>query len=433
MKSKTNMKIARIYGRQVFDSRGNPTLEVDLELDSGVKGRAIVPSGASTGVHEALELRDNDPSRFLGRSVFKAVEHVNGVLNRELRGMDASAQRELDQRMIGLDGTENKSRLGANAILGVSLAAAKAAANSRELPLYRYLAGTGPVEIPMPMVQIIGGGLHAGNVIDIQDFLVIPVGATSFAKAMEMVFNVYHATGKVFKRKGMSVAVSDEGGFWPAFESNETALSFLTEGIREAGYAPGDDVCIALDVASSHFFSGGLYRLHTDKKELSVDAFIGLQRSWVEKYPIISLEDSCAEDDWEGWTQLTRELGGNIQLIGDDLFVTNVKRIEKGVAQKAANAVLIKMNQIGTLSETLDAIEATRKAGYRPVISARSGETEDTTMVDLCVGTCAGQIKVGSMARSERLVKYNELLRIEEALGDEARFANPFRSAASPR
>lgn len=421
------MKIERIHGRQVFDSRGNPTLEVDIQLESGLKGRAIVPSGASTGIHEALELRDNDPSVFLGRSVFKAVEHVNTVLNRELKGMDATAQRELDQRMIELDGTENKSRLGANAILGVSLAAAKAAANSRQVPLYRYLAGPAAVEIPMPMVQIIGGGLHAGNVIDIQDFLVIPVGATSFAKAMEMVFNVYHATARVFKRNGMSLAVSDEGGFWPAFSSNETALSFLTEGISEAGYTPGDEVCVALDVASSHFFSDGRYRLNTDKQEFSAEEFIRLQENWVKKYAIISLEDSCAEDDWKGWIQLTRQLGDKVQLIGDDLFVTDVKRIEKGAAQKAANAVLIKMNQIGTLSETLDAIAATRKAGYRPVISARSGETEDTTMVDLCVATCAGQIKVGSMARSERLVKYNELLRIEETLGDGARFANPFR------
>lgn len=421
------MKIARIHGRQVFDSRGNPTLEVDLELESGAMGRAIVPSGASTGVHEALELRDNDPSIFMGRSVFKAIGHVNGVLNRELRGMDASAQRQLDQRMIELDGTENKSRLGANAILGVSLAAAKAVARHRRVPLYRYLAGDNSVEIPMPMVQIIGGGLHAGNVIDIQDFLVIPVGADSFARAMEMVFNVYHATGRVFKRNGMSVAVSDEGGFWPAFAANETALSFLTEGISEAGYTPGEDVCIALDVASSHFFADGLYRLNTDQQEFSRPAFINLQEEWVDKYPIISLEDSCAEDDWEGWMQLTRRLGDKVQLIGDDLFVTNVKRIERGAAQKAANAVLIKMNQIGSLTETLDAIAATRKAGYRPVISARSGETEDTTMVDLCVGTSAGQIKVGSMARSERLVKYNELLRIEEGLGDNAQFANPFR------
>lgn len=421
------MKIACIQGRQVFDSRGNPTLEVDLELESGAMGRAIVPSGASTGAHEALELRDNAPSLFLGRSVFTAAGHVNNVLNRELKGMDASDQRQLDQRMIELDGTENKSRLGANAILGVSLAAAKAAARHRQVPLYRYLAGDNPVEIPMPMVQIIGGGLHAGNVIDIQDFLVIPVGADSFARAMEMVFNVYHATGRVFKSNGMSVAVSDEGGFWPAFAANETALSFLTEGISEAGYTPGEDVCIALDVASSHFFAEGRYRLNTDRQEFSPTEFIKLQEGWVDKYPIISLEDSCAEDDWEGWVELTRRLGDKMQLIGDDLFVTNVKRIEKGATQKAANAVLIKMNQIGSLTETLDAIKATRKAGYRPVISARSGETEDTTMVDLCVGTSAGQIKVGSMARSERLVKYNELLRIEEALGDNAQFANPFR------
>jgi enolase len=421
------MRIDRIHGRQVFDSRGNPTLEVDVYLESGIMGRAIVPSGASTGVHEALELRDHDPSKFLGKSVYRAVGHVNNILNKELKGSDVGDQRALDQKMIQLDGTKNKSKLGANAILGVSLAAAKAAALSKRLPLYSYLGGAEANLIPMPMIQIIGGGIHAGNIIDIQDFLVIPVGATSFAEAMEITFNVYNATKKIFEQNKMSVAVSDEGGFWPAFKSNETALAFLTEGIEQAGYKPIEDVAIALDVASSHFFADGLYKLSTDQMEMTADQFIDLQAAWVRKYPIISLEDSCAEDDWDGWLKLTERLGDQLQLIGDDLFTTDVTRIKKGVDSSIANAVLIKMNQIGTLTETLDAIELTQKSGYNPVISARSGETEDTTMVDLCIATGAGQIKVGSISRSERLVKYNELLRIEESMGTAARFANPFR------
>ncbi|MEP7109525.1 MAG: phosphopyruvate hydratase [Ferruginibacter sp.] len=421
------MKIELIWSRQVFDSRGNPTIEVDVQLDSGAKGRAIVPSGASTGIHEALELRDNDPGKFLGRSVYRAVDHVNTILNRQLKGFNAFYQRELDQRMINLDGTENKSNLGANAILGVSIATAKAAANGLNIPLYRYLGGADAHMLPMPMIQMIGGGMHADNVIEVQDFLIIPVGAKSFSHAMEIAFNVYNSTRKVFQSHQMVIATSDEGGFWPQFDSNEKALSFLTEGIEKAGYIPMKDVSIALDIASSHFYADGIYKLRTEQKELASTQFIDLQESWLKKYPVISLEDSCSEDDWEGWIQLTHRLGDKVQLIGDDLFTTNVKRIEKGVACKAANAVLIKMNQIGTLTETLDAIEVTRKSGYRPVISARSGETEDTTMVDLCIATNAGQIKVGSMARSERLVKYNELLRVEEALGSGAGFANPFQ------
>lgn len=421
------MKIDRIHGRQVFDSRGNPTLEVDVHLESGIMGRAIVPSGASTGIHEALELRDGDPSRFLGKSVYRAVGHVNDLLDKELKGSDVEDQKALDQRMIDFDGTRNKSRLGANAILGVSLAAAKAAALSKGLPLYSYLGGPDANLIPMPMIQIIGGGIHAGNIIDIQDFLVIPVRATSFAEAMEITFNVYNATKKIFERNKMSVAVSDEGGFWPAFGSNEAALAFLTEGIENAGYRPLEDVAIALDVASSHFYADHLYKLSTDEVEMTVDQFIDLQEAWVKKYPIISLEDSCAEDDWDGWLKLTDRLGDKLQLIGDDLFTTDVTRIKKGVDSSIANAVLIKMNQIGTLTETLEAIELTRKSGYNPVVSARSGETEDTTMVDLCIATGAGQIKVGSISRSERLVKYNELLRIEESLGSRAAFANPFK------
>lgn len=415
------MTIEKIHGLQIFDSRGNPTLEVEVRLSNGVMGRAMVPSGASTGVHEAVELRDGDPKLFLGRSVFRAVRHINEDLHRALKGRDVFQQREIDQDMISLDGTPNKSRLGANAILGVSLAVAQAAAAARQVPLYQYLNDTKEYVIPMPMIQIIGGGLHAGNIIDIQDFLIIPSGAGSFAEAMEMTFNVYFATRKIFQQRGMSVAVSDEGGFWPAFPSNETALEVLTEAIGKAGYAAGSDVHIALDVASSHFYRDGKYVLSKDNREMKADAFIGMQEDWVKKYPIISIEDGCAEDDWEGWISLTRKLGNKIQLIGDDLFTTRVDRITQGAQLGAANAVLIKMNQIGTLTETLDAVEATRKAGYRPVISARSGETEDTTMVDLCLATGAGQIKVGSITRSERLAKYNALLRIEEELGERGR------------
>ena len=415
------MRIDRINGRQVFDSRGNPTLEVDVFLESGIMGRAIVPSGASTGVHEALELRDNDALRFLGKSVFRAAGHVSDLLNKELKGWDVSDQRALDHRMIELDGTPNKGKIGANAILGVSLAAAKAAAAARQVPLYQYLHDAKEYVIPMPMVQIIGGGLHAGNIIDIQDFLVIPEKANSFTEAMEMTFNVYFATKKIFQQRGMSVAVSDEGGFWPAFPSNETAMGVLTDAIAAAGYIPGTDVCIALDVASSHFYNNGTYKLSKDEREMRSEEFIAMQEDWVKKYPIISIEDGCAEDDWEGWVSMTNRLGDQIQLIGDDLFTTRVDRIAKGQELGAANAVLIKMNQIGTLTETLDAVEATRKAGYRPVVSARSGETEDTTMVDLCLATGAGQIKVGSITRSERLAKYNALLRIEEELGEQGK------------
>ncbi len=330
--------------------------------------------------------------------------------------------------MIEIDGTEHKSNLGANAILGVSLATAQAMANGLNIPLYRYLGGANANVLPMPMIQMIGGGIHAGNATEVQDFLIIPVSATTFSEAMEIAFNVYNSTKKVFQDRKIPVAVSDEGGFWPQFDTNETALALLTEAIESAGYIPLKDVSIALDIASSHFYSDGIYKLNSEQKEMNASQFIDLQENWIKKYPIISLEDSCAEDDWDSWIQLTNRLGDKVQLIGDDLFTTDVKRIQKGVENKVANAVLIKMNQIGTLTETLDAIDMTRKAGYRPVISARSGETEDTIMVHLCVATNAGQIKVGSMARSERLAKYNELLRIEEDLGVRGSFANPFKS-----
>ncbi|MEO8960483.1 MAG: phosphopyruvate hydratase [Ginsengibacter sp.] len=421
------MKIEHIHGRQVFDSRGNPTIEVNVLLDSGAKGRSIVPSGASTGIHEALELRDNDPNKFLGKSVYRAIDHVNNILRKELRGFNAFSQRKLDERMIEIDGTDNKCNLGANAILGVSIATAQAVANGLNIPLYNYLGGEGANVLPMPMIQMIGGGIHAGNVIEVQDFMIIPVGARTFSGAMEIAFNVYNSTRKIFQNRNLITAVSDEGGFWPQFRSNETALTFLTEAIENAGYIPFKDVSIALDIASSHFYADDVYNFSSEKKQMTAEQFIDVQESWINKYPIISLEDSCAEDDWEGWIQLSDRLGDKVQLIGDDLFTTSVDRIKKGFESKVANAVLIKMNQIGTLTETLDAIDITRKVGYRPVISARSGETEDTTLVHLCLATNSGQIKIGSMARSERLIKYNELLRIEEILGNKASFANPFK------
>ena len=412
--------IKRIKARQVFDSRANPTVEVDVELECGIVGRGTVPSGASTGVFEALELRDGDPSSFQGKSVFKAVNNVNEVIAPRVIGMDATRQSVLDQAMIALDGTANKSKLGANAILGVSMAAAWAAANACGVPLYRYLGGANAKTLPVPQVQIIGGGMHANMSIDIQDFLVIPVGAPTYAKAIEMVANVYHGTKAVFSAHGKPVSIADEGGFWPTFDTNVEGLDLLVEGIQKAGYTPGKDVAIALDVAASHFYKDGKYRFAVESRERNSEEFAELLAEWVRKYPIISVEDGMAEDDWAGWKTLSDKLRGKVQLIGDDVFTTNAERIQRGIDQQIANAVLIKMNQIGTITETLDAIEQTKNAGYLPVISARSGETEDTTIVHLAIATNAGQLKVGSIARTERTVKWNELLRIEEALGEEA-------------
>lgn len=411
--------IKRIKARQVFDSRANPTVEVDVELECGIIGRGTVPSGASTGLFEALELRDGVPSSFQGKSVHKAVNNVNELIAPCVIGMDATEQSVLDRMMISLDGTPNKSKLGANAILGVSMAAAWAAANANGVPLYRYLGGANAKTLPVPMVQIIGGGMHAGKSIDIQDFLVIPVGAHTYSQAIEMVANVYYGTRAVFSAHGKPVSVADEGGFWPTFNSNVEGLDLLVEGIEKAGYVPGTDVAIALDVASSHFYSNGRYRFAVENRERSSEEFVELMAEWVSKYPIISLEDGMAEDDWVGWKKLSEKLRTKIQLIGDDLFTTNAERIQRGIDQQIANAVLIKMNQIGTITETLDAIELTKNAGYLPVVSARSGETEDTTIVHLAIATNAGQLKVGSIARTERTVKWNELLRIEEALGEE--------------
>ncbi len=413
-------RIKRIKARQVFDSRANPTVEVDVELECGSKGRGTVPSGASTGIYEALELRDADPKLFRGKSVFKAVENVNRLIAPALIGVDALKQSVVDNTMLDLDGTANKSKLGANAILGVSIATAWAAANACETPLYRYLGGVQAVTLPVPMVQIIGGGLHAGKSIDIQDFLIIPVGAATYSHGIEMVANVYHATKEVFTKYGKPLSVADEGGFWPTFGSNAEGLDLLVEGIRQAGYKPGDEVAIALDIAASHFYQNGKYQFAAEGTEMDSKEFARLLAAWVDKYPIISVEDGMAEDDWDGWEELSAGLRERVQLIGDDLFTTNVSRIKRGIDRKIANSVLIKMNQIGTITETLQAVELTKNAGYLPVVSARSGETEDATIVHLAIATNAGQLKVGSIARTERTVKWNELLRIEEELGAEA-------------
>jgi enolase len=413
-----DMRIKQVIARQVFDSRANPTVEVDVILECGMKGRATVPSGASTGIYEAIELRDGNPNHYRGKSVYTAVKNVNQRIAPAIIGRTALDQTGIDKLMLDLDGTENKSNLGANAILGVSMATAWAAANALEMPLYRYLGGIQAVTIPVPMVQIIGGGLHAGKRIDIQDFLVIPIGASKYSAGIEMVANVYHATKEVFAKHGKPISVADEGGFWPTFDSNEEGLELLVEGIKHAGYKPGEEVAIALDIASSHFYRNGKYKFVSEGKEMDRKEFVNLLSKWVEKYPIISIEDGMAEDDWEGWAELSSLLRKKIQLIGDDLFTTHVKRIQYGINKDIANGVLIKMNQIGTITETLEAIELTKNAGYLPIISARSGETEDVTIVHLAIATNAGQLKVGSIARTERTVKWNELLRVEEELGD---------------
>ncbi|QDR82475.1 phosphopyruvate hydratase [Sporomusa termitida] len=413
-------RIKRIKARQVFDSRANPTVEVDVELECGSRGRGTVPSGASTGIYEALELRDGNPNSFRGKSVLKAVENVNQCIAPALTGTNALKQSIIDMTMLNLDGTENKSKLGANAILGVSIATAWAAANACETPLYRYLGGVQAVTLPVPMVQIIGGGLHAGQSIDIQDFLIIPVGAATYSHGIEMVANVYHATKEVFTKYGKPLSVADEGGFWPTFSANAEGLDLLVEGIRQAGYQAGAEVAIALDIAASHFYQDGKYTFAAEGREMDSQEFARLLSGWVDKYPIISIEDGMAEDDWDGWSILSAQLKNRIQLIGDDLFTTNAGRIKRGIDQNIANSVLIKMNQIGTITETLQAVELTRNAGYLPVVSARSGETEDATIVHLAIATNAGQLKVGSIARTERTVKWNELLRIEEELGTEA-------------
>jgi enolase len=417
--------ITRIRSREVLDSRGNPTVEVEVHCAGGVGGRAIVPSGASTGRHEAVELRDSDAARYGGKGVRRAVAAVRDVLAPRLIGFDASEQRRIDALLCEIDGTPNKARLGANALLGVSLACAHAAAASRGQALWRYLDSEGVSRLPLPMVNLISGGLHAGGNLDLQDFLLMPIGARSYSEALEMTVAVYRALGGVLMRHGFEgVLVGDEGGFGPRLHSNEQAIEMILRAIEDAGLKPGEQAALALDVASTHFYQDGTYHLRIDGgRALDAGGMVALLERWVKQYPILSIEDGLAEDDWDGWRELTAALGERVQLIGDDLFVTNPERLRRGIAERAANAVLVKVNQIGTLTEALDVVRLARETGYRAVISARSGETEDSTLADLAVATGAGQIKIGSVARSERLAKYNQLLRIEEEMADAARFA----------
>jgi enolase len=412
--------IAEIKAREILDSRGNPTIEVDVRLSSGTMGRAAVPSGASTGVHEALELRDGDAKRYGGKGVLKAVGNVNTKIAAALRGFDVTRQADLDARLIELDGSDNKANLGANAMLGASLAAAHAAAASKNLPLYRYLNPDAHI-MPVPMMNVLNGGSHADSSVDMQEFMIVPVGAPSMGDAIRMGAEVFHALAAVLKKRGESTNVGDEGGFAPNLKSNQEPIEVILEAISKAGYKPGADVAIALDPASSEFFDHGKYVFaRSDKKARTSAEMMKFYADWVSRYPIVSIEDGLSEDDWPGWKTLTKELGAKVQLVGDDLFVTNTKRLERGIKEGIANSILIKVNQIGTLTETLRAIEMARKAGYTSVISHRSGETEDTTIADLAVATGAGQIKTGSMSRSERTAKYNRLLRIAEELGSRA-------------
>jgi enolase len=415
--------IVDIVGREILDSRGNPTVEVDVLLEDGSEGRAAVPSGASTGAHEAIELRDGDTARYFGKGVLKAVDAVNGEIFDALAGMDAEDQRGIDAALIKLDGTANKSRLGANAVLGVSLAAAKAAAISNSLPLYRYLGGVNAHVLPVPMMNIINGGAHADNPIDIQEFMIMPVAAETCADAIRIGAEVFHTLKKSLKDAGHSTSVGDEGGFAPNLKSAEDALSFIVKAIEKAGYKPGDDVALALDCASTEYFKNGKYEFAGEGKTLDSAGNAKYLESLVNRFPIISIEDGMAEDDWAGWKLLTDVLGKRCQLVGDDLFVTNTKRLADGIAKSTANSILVKVNQIGSLSETLDAVSMAQRAGYTAVMSHRSGETEDSTIADLAVATNCGQIKTGSLSRSDRLAKYNQLIRIEEELGDVAEYA----------
>jgi enolase len=419
---KDYVEIIDVFARQILDSRSNPTIEVEVHLEDGTYGTAAVPSGASTGIFEAVELRDDNKHIYNGSGVLKAVENVNNIIAEELIGMNVLDQVEIDQVMLELDGTENKSKLGANAMLGVSLAAAKAAANYLGLGLYQYLGGVNAKTLPVPMMNIINGGKHADNNVDLQEFMIMPVGAPSFSEALRMSSEVYHSLKKLLKSKGYDTGVGDEGGFAPNLKSNEEAIAVIVEAIEKAGYVPGKDIYIALDPASSELFEDGKYNLKGEGKVLTSEEMADFYVDLVNKYPIISIEDGMAEEDWEGWRILTEKLGNKIQLVGDDLFVTNTKRLKMGIDKKVANSILIKLNQIGTLTETLDAIEMAQRAGYTAVVSHRSGETEDTTIADLVVAVNAGQIKTGAPARSERVAKYNQLLRIEEELGPQAQY-----------
>jgi len=413
--------IKKIIGREILDSRGNPTVEVDVILESGVIGRASVPSGASTGEHEAVELRDGDKGRYLGKGVLKAVSNVNKELSSALMGKDASKQKLIDKLMIELDATENKSRLGANAILGISMAACKAAAIQKKMPLYKYLGGEDANILPVPMMNILNGGAHADNNVDLQEFMIMPRGASSFKEALRMGAEIFHNLKKIIHDKKLSTAVGDEGGFAPDLKSNEEAIEVILQAIEKANYKAGKDVFIALDPAASSFYENGKYILEAEAvKEKSAEDMVNFYANWVSKYPIISIEDGLAEDDWDGWKSLTKKIGDKVQIVGDDLFVTNTKRLKMGIAKHVANSILIKVNQIGTLTETIEAIKLARKKGYTAVVSHRSGETEDTTISHLVVAMGTGQIKTGSLCRTDRICKYNELLRIEEDLGSKA-------------
>ncbi len=415
--------IIDIIGRQIFDSRGNPTVEVDVVLEDGSQGRAAVPSGASTGAHEAVELRDGDIKRFMGRGVTLAVEAVNGEISDALRGMEAEDQRRIDHALITLDGTKNKSRLGANAILGVSLATAKAAADAVTLPLYRYVGGAHAHVLPVPMMNIINGGAHADNPIDIQEFMIMPVGAENIADAVRIGSEIFHTLKKQLSDAGHGTNVGDEGGFAPNLKSADEAIGFIMKSIEKAGYKPGHDVMLALDCAATEYFKGGKYHLEGEGKTLDPEQNAKYLADFVARFPIISIEDGMSEDDWAGWKMLTDLIGKKCQLVGDDLFVTNTERLQRGIKEHIANSILVKVNQIGTLSETLDAVEMAHRASYTAVMSHRSGETEDSTIADLAVATNCGQIKTGSLSRSDRLAKYNQLIRIEEELGDMAKYA----------
>jgi enolase len=414
--------IVDIIGREILDSRGNPTVECDVLLESGVMGRAAVPSGASTGSREAVELRDDEPGRYLGKGVLKAVENINTEIAEAVMGLDASEQAFLDRTLIDLDGTDNKSRLGANATLAVSMAVARAAAEEAGLPLYRYFGGSGAMQLPVPMMNIVNGGSHANNSLDIQEFMIMPVSMTSFREAVRCGAEVFHALKKIIHDQGMPTSVGDEGGFAPNFKSNEECLNTILQAIEKAGYKPGEDVLLALDCAASEFYKDGKYDLSGEGLQLTSVEFANYLANLVDKYPIVSIEDGMHEGDWEGWAILTEKLGKKIQLVGDDLFVTNTKILKEGIEKNIANSILIKVNQIGTLTETFAAIEMAKRAGYTAVISHRSGETEDSTIADIAVGTNAGQIKTGSLSRSDRIAKYNQLIRIEEDLGDIATY-----------
>jgi len=415
-------EIVQVHAREILDSRGNPTVEVEVFTEAGGMGRAAVPSGASTGAREALELRDNDRPRYLGRGVMKAVEHVNDVIAPEVIGLEVTDQALLDRRLVELDGTENKGRLGANAILGVSLAVAKAAADELALPLYRYLGGPNARELPVPLMNVLNGGRHADNNLDLQEFMVVPAGARTFAEALRIGVEVFHHLRALLKKKGLGTGVGDEGGFAPDLKSHEEALGLLVAAIEAAGYRPGEEVFLALDVAASELHEDGRYILKGERRELRPEELVGLYASWVERYPIVSIEDGMAEDDWEGWRLLTERLGDHVQLVGDDLFVTNVRFLKEGIRRGVANAILVKLNQIGTVTETLEAIELAKRAAYAAIVSHRSGETEDTAIADLAVATNCGQIKTGAPSRTDRTAKYNQLLRIEEELQEAATF-----------